>query len=200
MFKRRAHDIYLLHPRTVRRLGRSLGALYSTPAVVTCTALSVVVLVLASRMPWSRQDIDHLGIGLAVLALLVGLLCHEMGHAAAALRQGRGVRFAGVTLYRNVLPAFFVDIAPARIHDLRAERLIDLAGLYIQLVFAAVLASISLLWGQAWCAAGAALLVIEGAWQLMPIPGQDGHRIWRHVRPLARTKVAPDTAGIDQVL
>ncbi len=110
--------------------GIVVGAL---AAVVVCGA------VLGQRGALLSWEAAALGPGYALFVL--SLLCHELGHASACARFGARPGGIGCTFYW-FHPAFYSDVTAAWKLP-RAQRVVvDLGGIYFQLLFAATCAGV----------------------------------------------------------
>jgi putative peptide zinc metalloprotease protein len=153
--------------------------------------LVVTLLILYSRaLYWAPTNIAFLleSAGLADVAIglgltIVGLGIHELGHAAAALRGGRGTQELGFTLAYRVVPAFYLQLEPAPASASRWNRLItEVGGSGLQLMYAALLVLWSIVAPALGVLVGAVLTVVLALWQLVPLPGQDGAHALRALR------------------
>lgn len=194
---RAAGDLVVLRGPQLRRLCAALAVLYRPLWMWSSTAIALaVILALApTAFAWSTfQGARGLPQAAVILALAaLGLLLHELGHASAAYRSGRGSRSIGLTLAYGFVPAVFIDLEPATRQVARAAALrTELAGCHLQLLYAATLMGVGrLLPGAAVADAAAALTLVLAGWQLLPLPGQDGAHILRHLWPrrgLANTR------------
>lgn len=70
---------------------------------------------------------------------LISLLCHELGHASACARYGAAPSEIGLTAYL-IYPAFYSNVSAAWALRRWQRVLVDLGGVYFQLLFAAACA------------------------------------------------------------
>jgi putative peptide zinc metalloprotease protein len=91
---------------------------------------------------------------------LASLLAHEIGHASACARFGARPSEIGVVLYL-VYPAFYSNVTAAWTLPRRQRVVVDLGGVYFQLVFAAACA---FAWAAiGWAPLGVTLALIAGS-------------------------------------
>lgn len=169
--------------------------------------VAVLALSLVAWLHWqayARGDValvhfaQALGDGTFLLVyglVLLSVLAHEFGHASACRAFGERYGDIGVALYL-IFPAFYADVS--RIWRLgRWQRLVvDLGGVYFQLLASALYAAAYLLTGQVLfllAVAQIGLLVLftlnpfgrfDGYWVLCDLLGVTN--LWRELRGLAR--------------
>jgi putative peptide zinc metalloprotease protein len=76
-----------------------------------------------------------IGIGSLLVAQMVMIFCHELGHALTCKRYGRRIRKAGFMFYLG-MPAFFVDTTDIWMEKRSARVAVSLAGPVVNLVLA----------------------------------------------------------------
>ena len=113
---------------------------------------------------------------LGVAIALITLVGHELGHAAAASRYGHQPLRIGLTLHRRVLPAMFADIWRRGSSNRNQIIAMALAGCTAQLLLAAFLCLLILVFPSAIGALSVAVLATVGLTfaQLIPCYGSDG--------------------------
>jgi putative peptide zinc metalloprotease protein len=77
---------------------------------------------------------------IALLLVFLGILYHELGHAAAAQVYGAKHGPIGIGLYA-ILPVFYTDVSDAWRLPRHARTIIDLGGIYFQLLWATLLST-----------------------------------------------------------
>jgi putative peptide zinc metalloprotease protein len=77
------------------------------------------------------------GVG-AYVGLVLGIFCHELGHASAATRFGVAPKAIGFGFYL-LFPVFFADVTNVWTLGKRPRIMINLAGVYLQLLFCVLL-------------------------------------------------------------
>ncbi|GAB2963066.1 hypothetical protein GCM10027048_34830 [Hymenobacter coalescens] len=70
----------------------------------------------------------------AYIGLVLGIFCHELGHASAAARFGVAPKAIGFGFYL-LFPVFFADVTNVWTLGKRPRIMINLAGVYFQLLF-----------------------------------------------------------------
>lgn len=165
--------VKLLPEAVVARLAGHLKAAYrpwSAAALLAVIAAAAAGLVaLKPALGWSGAEF-WLGYAL----LLVSVLAHELGHASACAYFGVRPKDIGATLYL-IYPALYSDVSGAWRLPRRQRVVVDLGGMYFQLLAGAVFA-------LAWAVSGwqpfwvAILMILGGAvFSLNPIFKFDGY-------------------------
>jgi putative peptide zinc metalloprotease protein len=134
----------ILSGRPLQVMARGLGWLFH-PAVA---ALAGVLSLLACGWSFARFRPDHWGIALHrpheawyLLGLVVlGILVHELGHASALVRFGGTSRGIGLGIYWG-FPTFFADVTGAWVLPDRRKVVVDIAGLYFQLLYLGIVSA-----------------------------------------------------------
>ncbi|HPF69308.1 MAG TPA: hypothetical protein PLQ13_01455 [Candidatus Krumholzibacteria bacterium] len=112
----------------------------------------------------------------ALLAVLVGIVLHELGHAAALVRGGYPPGGIGLGLV-TVVPVFWCDVSAVALLPRRDRLRVDLAGPAVQAGAAAVFA-LAARWAcvepPAWTAAAVHASLAVAAASLVPILRADG--------------------------
>lgn len=133
----------LLAPESVRKIAKCFTFLFSPVSVIIVGA---AVAASVSDIVAQVSQIGHGSVGLPyvvtiALALFVGVIFHEIGHASATLRFGAAPGSIGIGLYL-FYPSMFTDVSDAwRLKPLQRVS-VDVAGIYFQIIF---LLAISLL-------------------------------------------------------
>lgn len=181
----------LLPARRVRPLAAALAPLFS-PWVLS----AVMALCLLFHASYALQTLQQIGyrdllsygpseLLLLVLASVVRSLVHELGHAAACWRMTRSVGAIGYGVFITT-PVLYCDVSDIHLLPRKAKAFVGLAGIAMDIVFLALLASL----------AGTQLIVMKIYWisllavllNLVPLYRNDGY--W----------VLNDMAGTDDLL
>lgn len=187
--RRASTDVVVLPAFLVRALARGVSPLFAPAqgALVFAGALAVLVAQAGALTPSSlarllgAADATELLAAAALTAL--GLVVHELGHAAAAARCGRTVHALGATLVFRLFPALYLQLGREPAGLSRIDRLwVELGGSALQLVYAAVLLLAWVAMPSSALQMGSALSVILAAWQLLPLPAHDGAHALRVLR------------------
>lgn len=133
----------LLNPRTVRKLCASLAVFYEPLSLILAGLLIVASRVLLYkdfdshffRQVVGRSTPNEYLISLALLILVV--LFHEFGHAAAQIRFGLRTGPIGFQLY-HYIPAFFADVSNSWKLKPRQRIAVDIGGIYFQSMMASI--------------------------------------------------------------
>ncbi|PZD94795.1 hypothetical protein DNH61_16325 [Paenibacillus sambharensis] len=120
------------------RAARPLQALFRKKAAAGCliwiaAALGLTLIQLQSIRIGSLYESVY-QLVLAFTLFLLSLFIHELGHIAAAFRYGIKPRDVGVGLYM-LMPAFFVDLSELWQIPRTPRIVVNLAGVYFQLIF-----------------------------------------------------------------
>lgn len=163
----------LLSEEVVARLGSILSHAYR-PGVA---ALLFAVAAAAGAWNFGQTFEPHFASGsfaTGYALFLLSILFHELGHASACARYGASPGVIGFGLYL-IYPVFYTDVTSA--WELRRWQrvVIDLGGLYFQLVVATLYALAYAAWG--WEPLKVSLLMISGSvvFSLNPIFKFDGY-------------------------
>lgn len=128
----------LLSAPRVQAAARRLTWLVSWPAVCAIAVLiGWFVPAVAARS--SIQHASHLDFWIGYGLAIAGLLMHELGHAAACARFGAAPSGIGFTVYL-IFPAFYSDVTAAWTLRRWQRVVVDLGGMYFQLVAMVALA------------------------------------------------------------
>jgi len=178
-----AFPITLLTPPWVERLARPLAGLFRAPLGFWLMGLAVLVngwCLYRFGFGDAAHRLLHLspgGLLLAYMALLGGLLLHELGHSAAALAGGLPARRIGAGFYL-LLPVLFADVS--HVWELgRMRRLaVNLGGVYFQLLFNVLLTAVAVAGPEGMRGAALDLVRINlgiVAYVLIPFLRNDGY-------------------------
>lgn len=163
----------LLGPAAVRRLAAPLSVLFTPwlalPAVLLI-AVSLGVLVVGDPAASLRSAAFWPGYGLFLLSLLV----HELGHAAACLRQGAPPGAIGAALYL-IYPALYTDVTAAWRLRRWQRVIVDVGGAYTQLLVGALFVLAYQLTGWLPWAAASWMIAISCLFALNPVFRFDGY-------------------------
>jgi putative peptide zinc metalloprotease protein len=150
---------------------------FAIPAILVSLTVVTEVLARAPRLTGSHDDLL-----LAYGFFAVSMLLHELGHAAACLRYGARPSEIGFAFYL-VFPSFYSNVTSAWELPRRQRVIVDLAGIYFQLVCACLSAGTSWLtgatpflivtwWNLATCVLSLnPLLKLDGYWALADVLG-----------------------------
>lgn len=122
-----------------------------------------------------------LGISAAAIALAVlGIVLHEFGHAAALRAMGGRPGEIGFGLYYGFLPMLYSDLSQAWRLSRRRRVLVNLGGIYLQIVYAGALLLAARAFPQTAAASialhlAATASVMMALLQLLPLSGTDGY-------------------------
>jgi putative peptide zinc metalloprotease protein len=141
-------------------------------AAVLLTAVAASLAALAVLRPALPVDAAAFWIGYALL--LASLVPHELGHASASARFGARPRDIGATIYL-IYPALYSDVSAAWRLPRRQRVVVDLGGLYFQLVVVAAYTAAYLLtgWQPLWM--GILMILGSSVFSLNPIFKFDGY-------------------------
>ncbi len=197
----------LLAGDTVARIARRLTLLYAPGP-----ALGLIALIALTFAHALTSDLEALFSGRifwpAYALFALSLIAHELGHATACLRYGARPADIGFTVYWT-FPALYSDVTAAWQLDRRQRVVVDLGGIFFQLIFGAGYWLLYLATG--WRALEAALWMIlcgclfslnpffklDGYWVLADALGvthlgRQPKRLWRHLADRLRGKpIAP---------
>ena len=122
----------LLSRTVVNRVAARLSALFAPwTAMALLGAIGMVLgLALSTGPALSFSGLDFWP---AYALFLVSLMAHEFGHVSACRRYGARPNAIGVTIYL-IFPAFYSDVTPAWQLARRHRVIVDLGGIYFQLV------------------------------------------------------------------
>jgi hypothetical protein len=139
----------MLHRKRVRKICLSLPVLYEPLSVF----LALVLIVASRYLLYSTAGTHYLRqvvaratpgeylLGLAFLIIVV--LIHEFGHAAAQVRYGLNTGSIGFQLYFYI-PAFYADVSNSWSLKPRQRMVVDIGGIYFQSIAASVLCMVYL--------------------------------------------------------
>jgi putative peptide zinc metalloprotease protein len=163
----------LLPAPAVRWLARPLARLFAPRAAFAAGLLAAGVLIalfFAAGKPALAGPGLLPAIGLTILSLLV----HELGHAAACVRYGAAPSGIGATIYL-IYPAFYSDVSDAWRLRRWQRVVVDLGGVYLQVLVAAVYAALHLLTGAPALHLAVWLIALSVAFSLNPVFKFDGY-------------------------
>lgn len=171
--KRFLFRLRLLPQRVVRALAAPLVVLF-TPALAA-GALAAFVALVALDPFWTRlHAFAAPTFALAYALFFVSLLAHELGHAAATMRFGRAPAEIGFTMF-VLIPAFYSDVTEIWSLPHRRRLVVDLAGIYAQLLVAAVLLAIDLAHPVPALPLAVTIIVLSCLYNLNPAFKSDGY-------------------------
>ncbi len=177
----------VLSARLAGRLASRLRGLMKgwTALAIAAISLAVVVLALIWKPSVSVTAANFWG-GYGLVLLL--LLAHELGHAAACAANGVRPGPIGVTIYL-VFPAFYADVSSAWVLTRRQRLRVDIGGVQLQLLATAMIALAAVLTGSDILQAGVLFSVGTVAMTLNPVLKMDGYWL------LADALGVPNLAG-----
>jgi putative peptide zinc metalloprotease protein len=125
----------LLPEALVVRLAARLSSAFHRPVACCLLAGMVAATAVASRHVFSFQ-VTPVGFLWSYVLFLGSLLMHELGHASACARYGARPSGIGVTIYL-IFPAFYSDVSAAWALKRWQRVVVDLGGIFFQLVVGA---------------------------------------------------------------
>ncbi|GAC1611359.1 MAG: hypothetical protein NVS3B26_23710 [Mycobacteriales bacterium] len=184
-------------PRRTGRIAGSLTFLFHPLMLVVAgvgfAAAVWLALVKEGLAGAARQSIQNPAVLLALLGVtVVSAGLHELGHAAACKARGGQPGAMGAGLYL-VWPAFYTDVNDTYRLDRKSRLIVDLGGLWVNAVLAAILAAAFVLSGWSPLLLGVVAELALMLRQLAPIIRADGYHIladltgvpdlFAHIRP-----------------
>jgi putative peptide zinc metalloprotease protein len=121
-------------------LARWLAVLFQPAVAAVLVALAVVAFSLTARAP---RDTTTSEVALGYAWFLAGLVMHELGHASAVAYFGGRPGGIGFTFY-VIYPALYSDVTSAWALRRRQRVVVDIGGVYFQIVFAAGVSTLGL--------------------------------------------------------
>jgi len=169
--------IPLLPPRGLNRLGPILARLFAPRALVVgllaiCTGLTLLARGLMSPPLFATFDSGSVLLTLALAAF--GLLLHELGHAMAAYRFGARSVSIGIGWYL-VMPVAYADLSEIWRFSRRQRAIVDLAGVYMQLLWVLALMIGYEIGNDAALLTAASATAVSVLWNLNPLLRMDGY-------------------------
>ncbi|HVM27933.1 MAG TPA: hypothetical protein VM433_09700, partial [Mycobacteriales bacterium] len=173
--------VVITDPAVTRRITAPFAALFSPLVVVPVLALFAwtcwYVLVDQGLMSALSQAIYEPGLLLAVFVLTVASAgFHEFGHAAACRRGGATPGAMGFGLY-VLWPAFYTDVDDSYRLGRRGRLLVDVGGLYFNMIVAVAFAGLALATGVEALLVVVATQLMQMVRQLAPFIRADGYHI-----------------------
>jgi putative peptide zinc metalloprotease protein len=165
----------LLRAPLVDRLARALTWLFAplVVALVLAAATGCVVASIATGA-WSARGAGVETWLLAYLLMLVTVVVHELGHAAACRSYGVRPSAIGMTLF-FVFPALYSDVSGAWTLSRWQRVVVDLGGVYLQSIPLAVIAVLAITTHEAAFARAELLTLASIAFNVNPILRFDGY-------------------------
>lgn len=111
---------------------------------------------------------------LGFVVVLLGGVFHELGHAASLSRFRQDPGAIGFGLYGGVLPVFFADLSSAWRLPVRQRVVVNLGGIYLQLIFATVVIALSSIRKTDFLLAAGLSSAVLALFQLIPVARSDG--------------------------
>lgn len=142
--------------------------------VACCLLLAMAVSAAIAPQHDFHIDTSVTGFLWSYLLFFASLMMHELGHASACARYGAEPSDIGFTLYL-IWPAFYSDVSDAWRLKRWQRVIVDVAGVFFQLIFAAIYVVAYSLTG--WVPLKLALIMIAGSclFTLNPIFKFDGY-------------------------
>lgn len=169
----------LLGSSLVNRVSALLAPLFSPPLLIAGGLVALAGLASMFQAIHALAAMPAIGApqALQVIGLcMLGVLLHELGHAAAAFRLGARRVAIGVGWYA-VLPVAYADLSEVWRYPARQRVVVDLAGVHMQGLLVAALMLLDRLWPDpAWLVAAAATSM-SMLWNLNPLLRMDGYWI-----------------------
>lgn len=157
----------------VNRIASYLSVAFH-PVIAFCLLISIVAATVIAPRHDLSLNVTPTVFWWGYTLFLVSLLMHELGHASACVRYGAQAREIGVTIYL-IFPAFYSDVSAAWGLKRWQRVIVDLGGVFFQLVVAALYAGAYTLSG--WEPLKVALVLIAGSclFMLNPVFKSDGY-------------------------
>ncbi len=176
-------SITVLPATLVQRLAARLAGLFAAPLVWAVSLLTVAVL--ADLFVFHQVGGTQLrSLDLTALDLLMGYACivavllfHELGHAAGMRHVGQPPQEIGFGFYL-IFPVFFANVSNAWLVDRKSRFVVNLGGIYFQMLATVVLyAGIALTSGhtQAWLTLAFKSNLATAIFVLIPFIRNDGY-------------------------
>jgi len=168
----------LIGDRQIGRWAATLQGLFEVRVVTL--VISVAVALVGAALVTERfgvvPGLGSVGESLAVFALLVlSALAHELGHAAACVRLGVQPGQVGAGIYA-IFPVLYIDVSRAWRLPAQARALVDVGGMYFQLLVILLLVPL-LAWEPTRHVAGT-VIAFNAGWVLFnlnPVFKMDGY-------------------------
>jgi len=169
----------ILPGRFVTRIAGACAAAFHPLALVVLVAAAVAFAAIAdvsALVQRSGASIEATAFWPAFGLFLASLVAHEIGHASACARYGATPSEIGLALY-FIYPVFYSNVTAAWTLKRRQRVVVDVGGVYFQLIVGAVYAVAYVQWG--WEPLRVAVLFILGScvFSLNPILKFDGYWI-----------------------
>jgi len=169
--------VRLLPVSAVGWLSRQLSGIFRPTVAVPLTVLIVLVATQTLTSALSGH-LTMMNPGASFLPLLglftVSMFAHELGHASASMRYGVPARDIGFGLY-VIYPVFYSDVTAAWRLTRRQRVVIDLAGVFFQLLAGTAYLFVYRLTGWEVCYLAAVSVFLLGLFVLLPIFKFDGY-------------------------
>jgi putative peptide zinc metalloprotease protein len=134
----------LIPQQLVVPVSTRLVFLYSPLAFLPSLFLIIATHYLVYFRYGAPEYLSNAGAVPVLLLSLLGILCHEFGHAAAVSRYGGTPGMIGFALYL-LMPSFFADVSEIWRFPRRQRMIVDLGGVYFQQVTFVVFALLGIL-------------------------------------------------------
>jgi putative peptide zinc metalloprotease protein len=163
----------LIPKKMVSLIANHLSVAFSKPIAYSLLALIVASVAIAPQHDL-RLSLDPTDLFWAYFLFIGSLIMHEFGHASACARYGAEPSDIGFTLYL-IWPAFYSDVSAAWKLKRWERVVVDIGGVFFQLVIAAVYVIIYTL--TSWIPLKLSLLMIAASclFTLNPVFKFDGY-------------------------
>jgi len=175
-------NLTVLTPDQVAVLARPFAGLFH-PRIFLPLFLSTVAL--SAYLSGYQLDLKAaqcvletpLDVAIVTATLLISVLVHELGHAAALLARGRRPGVIGAGMYAYILPVAYVELNEAWSLPMRDRLVVNLGGITTHLLFGLLVAGIAELTpSYQTLLHGASLTIFSiAAVQLLPFLRRDGY-------------------------
>jgi Zn-dependent protease len=171
----------LFGPALANRLAAALSLLFRWPGAIFGLAAALVAIgFVVASLRWSEAvtcsiaSIDIVQMLGAFALVMIGIVFHEIGHAAALASRGQPSGAIGFGLYAGILPVFYTDLSRSWRLPVRGRIVVSLGGVYAQLIYSALLIGASMPWKSDFLMAAGLGSAVLALFQLIPVARSDG--------------------------
>jgi putative peptide zinc metalloprotease protein len=140
----------LFKEKTVQRMAAPFLFLFhqKTFAAVFALSTAFIITVFCTQLNLSRlyHDFSASFAGWFILLNVISIIFHELGHAAACEKFGARSGDIGFGFYL-ITPVFYADVSDAWRLSRHRRLVVDLAGIYMQVIYCSIFAGVYLLTG-----------------------------------------------------
>lgn len=147
--------------------------IFSKPAVMLIIPL-IIANIIYSCM--NKGITNTSNVFIILILLIIAAVFHEIGHISASIKFGIVPRWAGVGIY-FVSPVTFVDVDNTWKLKQRERLIVDIGGIYFQLIIALIYSVIYLIFNKIVFLQVSSLLIISALFNLNPFLKYDGYWI-----------------------